>query len=205
MIRALPSRASHRALCLLPALLALGACSSTSDSGGGTGATLRNYMLYGAATPPPVVAGGPVDAQECPAVAVIPGRSAIRNGDSEGLRSQVSIANLARECVEGPNGSIVVKVGLEGRALLGPAGGSSAKFDVPVTVLVRRGDTVYASRTQRVAVSIPPGQGQANFMIVQGDLVVPPGSGEYDIEVGLGGGNVPQGRTRLRARMPSRT
>ena len=206
MTRVPSPRAARPALLALPLALALGACSSTSEQGQGAGATLRNYMLYGAATPPPVAAAtGVVEAMECPPVAVIPGRSAIRNGDGDGLRSQVSIANLARECLERPDGSIVVKVGLEGRALLGPAGGGSGRFDVPVTMLVRRGDTVYASRTTRASVVIAPGQGQANFMVVQGDLVVPPGAGEYEIEVGLGGGNAPQGPTRLRPRMPSRT
>jgi hypothetical protein len=40
-----------------------------------------------------------IDAVECPPVGVIDGGSAIRVGSGEAVRSQISIARLARECV----------------------------------------------------------------------------------------------------------
>jgi hypothetical protein len=178
-------------------ILAVAACTSTGDGEGGS--TLGNFLAYGAATPPPLARQGDVEAQDCPPVIVAEGRSAIRGGGEGGaVRSQVSIANLARECIERPDGSIVVKVGIEGRALLGPGGGA-ARFDVPVTIELKRGDRVLASRTRRTAVQIPAGQLQGSFVVVEGDLLVPPGTGDFDIEVGLGGSAAPSGRTRRRS------
>ena len=129
----------------------------------------------------PIAVPAPVEAADCPGVLVIQGRSAIKQGSS-----QVSIANVARECIERPGGSIAVKVGVEGRALLG-AGGGAGRFDVPVAFVLRRGDRVLASRVKRVAVSIPRGPAQASFVAFAADLIVPAGTPEYDIEVGLGG------------------
>jgi hypothetical protein len=36
-------------------------------------------------------------------------------------------------------------------------------------------------------VTIPAGDTQGSFVVVEENLVVPPGSGEFEIEVGLGG------------------
>lgn len=179
-----PSLAAYaRALGVL-FLVSLSACASTGDGEGGS--TLGNFLTYGAATPPALAHKGDIEAPDCPAVAVAEGRSAIRAGGEGGaVRSQVSIANLARECIERPDGTIVVKVGIQGRALLG-AGANAARFDVPVTVALKRGERVIASRTRRTAVSIPPGESQGSFVVVEGDLIVPPGTGDFDIEVGLG-------------------
>ena len=142
-------------------------------------------------TEPPIAERAPEEAPDCPAVLVADGRAALKSGTS-----QVSVANVARECIERPNGAIAVKVGVEGRALLGPGSGS-ARFDVPVTIVLKRGETVLASRVKRVAVSIPPGQAHASFVVVEGDLIVPPGTGEFDIQVGLGG-SAPAARPRGR-------
>ena len=156
----------------------LGGCAS-SGSGGMT-ESLGNMLRFGSATEPPIAAQTPIPAADCPSVLVIEGRSAIRSGSN-----QVSIANVARECIERPGGAIAVKVGVEGRALLGPGGGS-ARFDVPVSFVLRRGDQIIVSRVKRVSVSIPAGETQSSFVAVEGNLIVPPKTGDYDIEVGLG-------------------
>lgn len=171
----------------LIALTSLGGCTS-SGSGSGMGSTLGNLLRYGQATEPPIAQAGPAEAAYCPAVTVADGRAAFRSGPN-----QVSIANVARECVERPNGTVVVKVGVEGRALLGP-GGRSARFDVPVVFAIRTIDRVLVSRAKRVSVSIPPGEAQASFFAIEGDMVVPAGVSEYGIEVGLGGGGAPARR-----------
>ncbi len=179
-------------LIFLASLGALTACSS-SGSGDGAGSTLGNLFRYGSTTEPPVAGKPAVEAAECPGVLVTDGRAAIRTGSN-----QVSIANVARECVEREGGAIAVKVGVEGRALLGP-GGSTARFDVPVSFVLKRGDRILASRVRRISVAIPPGEVQASFIAVEGDLIVPPGTGEYDIEVGLGG-SAPAGKPASRKR-----
>ena len=168
-----------------PILLAVGACST---SGGDTGSTLKNMLLYGGTTVPPVAEQQVVESVDCPTVTVSEGRAAIRSGggdDGASVRTQISIANVARECIERPDGSVVVKVGVEGRVLLGP-GGSGNRFDAPVTFSLTRNDQPFVTKTQRASVTIPPGRYEQNFVVVQGDLVVPPGTAEYDIVVGLG-------------------
>lgn len=177
-----PDRAAAARLALLAALVPLAGCSVFGDGGGSsTGTALGNLMRYGTTTEPAIAVPPPVEAADCPGVLVIEGRAAIKQGSS-----QVSIANVARECIERPGGAIAVKVGVEGRALLG-AGGGAGRFDVPVAFVLRRGDRVLASRVKRVSVSIPPGQAQASFVAIEADLIVPAGTPEFDIEVGLGG------------------
>ena len=108
-----------------------------------------------------------------------------KTGEPSALRHQISIGQLARECATQPDGSIVVKVGLEGRALVGPAG-TAGRFDTPVTFVIKKGSRVLASRTQRVSVAVPPGEARASFIAVEERLVVPPDIGQYEIDVGLG-------------------
>lgn len=163
------------------ALLALPGCSTFESGGSGMASTLGNMMRYGSATEPPVARAAEVEAVECPAVTVADGGAALRRGTS-----QISIANVARECIERAGGAVAVKVGVEGRALLG-SGGGGGRFDVPVTFLLKRGDRVIASRVRRVAVTVPSNDTQASFVAIESDMIVPPGTGEFEIEVGLGG------------------
>jgi hypothetical protein len=173
------------------ACLAIATCSSSS-SGQGVGTTIRNFLLYGGATVPPPTAQE-VEEVECPRVTVAEGGAALRSyvsgrvGAAEALRHQISIANVARECVGRPDGTILVKVGVEGRALVGPAG-SPGRFDVPVRFVIRRGETVYADRTRRVAVAIAAGETHGTFVAVEEGMAVPANIGEYEIEVALGAG-----------------
>lgn len=174
-----------RIIALTSTLAVLSGCSTFEEAGAGIGggsSALRNILRYGTAVEPPLAQAAPAEAADCPPVGVIEGRSAIRQGSS-----QVSVSNVARECIERQGGSVAVKVGVEGRALLGP-GSSTGRFDVPVVFVIRRGDQVITSRTRRVSVAIPAGQTQAPFVAIEGDMIVPAGTGEYDIEVGLGGG-----------------
>jgi hypothetical protein len=93
---------------------------------------------------------------------------------------------LARECVGQPDGSTLVKVGIQGRALVGPGGGAG-RFDVPVQIVVKDGSTVLANRARRAAVAIPAGGTQASFTLVEGNIVVPANAANtFDILVGLG-------------------
>lgn len=185
-----PDMTSHDSLrgvaraAVLAALLFAGGCSVVENATGGTGSTLSNLVKYGSTTEPAIQRpAGDVEASNCPQVLVTPGRSSIRHANS-----QVSISNIARECVERPDGSIVVKVGIEGLALLGPSGGSG-RFNVPVVFLIKQDERVIVTRTRHAAVSIGGGEAQASFMTVEGGMVVPAKSGTFDIEVGLGGGS----------------
>ena len=172
--------------------LALGGCSSTgSGSGEGAGSTLRNFLLYGGATVPPAAPPEAIEVRDCPPVTVSDGGAAIRanagGSESANVRSQLSITEVARECTGRPDGAVIVKVGVQVRALIGPGGGS-ARFDTPVNIVLKRGDQVLASRARRVSISVPPGQFEQSAIVVEDNLVAPPGLAEFDIEVGLGAG-----------------
>lgn len=163
---------------------------------------LRNLFSGGAPPPPsgPPAAGEEV---ECPPVTVTDGGAALRayasgrSGAAETLRHQISIANVGRECRSQGDGSVVVKVGVEGRALLGPAG-SPGRFQAPVHFVIRRGDKVLANRARSATVSLAAGETQGSFVLVEDGMVVPAGTGEFEIEVGLGGSGTPSPARRAR-------
>jgi hypothetical protein len=128
----------------------------------GIGDTLSNLFKFGGTTVPKEAPRQTGDAY-CPSVGLIEGSAAIRAynnnrvGDPAALRHQISLNQFARECDEQPDGSILVKVGVEGRVLLGPAG-AAGRFDAPVTFVIKRGDSILATRTQRVSVAVPAGE-----------------------------------------------
>jgi hypothetical protein len=145
--------------------------------------------------PTGVVPVAPEDAY-CPRIGVVEGGSALRSGDGSAVRSQVTLGQLARECLGQSDGSTLVKVGVQGRALLG-VGGSAGRFDVPVRVVVRQGDRIIANRVRRTAVQIPPGDTQGSFAIVEDGIVVPASAAQdFEIEVGLGGATEAGARRR---------
>ncbi|HVL72862.1 MAG TPA: hypothetical protein VM434_13405 [Beijerinckiaceae bacterium] len=152
--------------------------------------------IFGNEPPPQVAATRAAIAEEvfhCPPVWVPDGAAAVqsyggRTGDPQALRSQIALGTLARECLAAEDGSILVRVGIEGRALIGPAGGPG-RYEAPVQVVIKRRDRIIASRSRRVAVTIPPGAAQAPFTLVEEGLLVPPqDSQEFEIEVRMGGG-----------------
>ena len=185
-----PCSYPSRILCGVALALALGGCSSTS-SGDGAGSTLSNFLLYGGATVPPAAPPESIEVRDCPAVTVSDGGAALRTvaggGEGAAVRSQISITEVARECTGRPDGGVSVKVGVQVRALIGPGGGSG-RFDAPVNIVLKRGDQVVASRARRVSIAVPPGQFEQSAIVVEDNLVAPPGMGEFDIEVGLGTG-----------------
>lgn len=175
------------------AVLAGSACSST-DSGDGSGSALKNIFMYGGPTVPPPAQKPPMEASECPSVTIPEGGSVVKIGSG-----QMAISYLARECIERPDGSVVIKIGVEGRALVGP-GGNAGTFSTIVHFDVRRGDTVLASASKPASVSLPAGRYEGTFSVVQGDLVVPPGTTDFDIEASLGGSRAAPAHARRRKR-----
>lgn len=165
----------------------VGSCSSSS----GGGNTFTNLIFYGGTTVPASSAALPTQ-MRCPAVGIVPGGAALnsyaggRTDAPEALRNQLSIVNVARECIARPDGSTQVKVGVEGRALIGPAG-SGGQLEAPVRFWIKRDERVLASATRRAVVALRQGEAQGSFAIVEDGLVVPPNTGDFDIEVGLGG------------------
>lgn len=201
---------SRRPYLLAASLLCLGlaGCGSSSSPSGEPGALQRamNVVMFQSTTPPPADQLPREDEQEpdfvCPQVIIADGGAAIRSQsgpDSSSLRHQISILNVARECTAtGPGGGFRLKVGVEGRVLLGPAGGAGS-YSATLNMQVLRGTTVVARRSARVGGTIPAGQGGTDFTHVEDGIVVPPGRGDVEIIVGLGqGGPVTPARSRRR-------
>jgi hypothetical protein len=205
--KALPHGAALAALGL-SALLLAGCGASLSGSGGGDatvagdGTGWGTALLYGGrrfSEPPPA------DKREysCPAIELLDGTVALRSGDSgtaRGIGYQASIRDTARECALVEGNQIRIKVGVQGRLVLGESG-RPGTYTVPVRVAVRRkgGDTVY-SKLSTASVAVPATDTQGTFTIIDDSLSLPlsandPGE-EYTILVGLD----PQGRAPPRNR-----
>ncbi len=177
----------------LPLLcLGLAGCGSGSGSSSSAGNTALNVIMFQSTTPPPAdqLPKDDEDPQVCPDVIISDGGAATRaqaGQDSSGLRYQISIANVARQCTSTGNGSFRLKVGVEGRVLLGPAG-SPGNYGATLTTTVTRANNVIGKRSARVGAAIPPGQSGADFTHIEDGIVVPAGQGDVEIFVGLGGG-----------------
>lgn len=186
------------ALAVLGAL-ALAGCGTSS----GGGPSVGDMFLF-AGSSVPEEAPAPVDEVYCPPVGVIEGGASIqaysggRVGEASALRNQVALGQLARECAGQPDGSTLVKVGVEGRTLLGAAAGTGGgRFDVPVRIVVKNGSTILADRVRRTSVAVPAGQTAGSFVLVEEGILVPPhASREFEIEVGLGGAGSEGSRRR---------
>lgn len=114
----------------------------------------------------------------CPSVIVLEGTAAAQfhAGDppsNTNLRYQYSLGDAARECsLEGDQ--ILLKVGMAGKVLLGPAG-SPGSFTVPVRVAVvrERDNQALVSKLYKAAATIGSGQTQADFTIISEPMRVP--------------------------------
>lgn len=127
----------------------------------------------------------------CPRVEVIPGRAASRSyaggrtGSNQALRHQISIAEVARECFAEPDGTNRIRVGVQGRVLIGPQG-SAGRFEAPLRIVVRTPSRTFENRVHRVSATVAPGQTQADFVHIEEDLRIPLSVGRnFLIEVGI--------------------
>jgi len=118
----------------LGGLLVLGVLAA-SGARAEEGNILSNIFKYGGTTVPPSQAPE-LEAAYCPPVGVTEGGAALQAmggqaGNAASIRTQMSLGRLARECTRRQDGSVSVKVGVEGRVLLGPAG-APGRFDVRI-------------------------------------------------------------------------
>ena len=155
------------------------AAASASDS------SFMNIFKYGGLTKPESMKQDDEEA-ECPSVQILEGAAAMPQEAGTGVRHQFSVTQTARECrIEG--NTIVIKMGVEGRALLGAAG-SPGTFTVPVRFVAKRGDKVVASKVQRQTVTIAPGETGTFFVAVEDGIIVPKDGAELELFAGLDAG-----------------
>lgn len=117
---------------------------------------------------------------DCPTVDIRQGASTlavatkVAQPTANDLRYQLSFTQLARQCAL--NGTTLrMRVGVQGRIIVGPAGAPS-QVDVPVRyAVVQEGvePKTIVTKFRRVPVAIPPGTHNATFTDVEEDLSFP--------------------------------
>jgi hypothetical protein len=115
----------------------------------------------------------------CPSVDVRPGTSSLAfnapgGQGAMGLRYQATLGQTAREC-HAMAGNLNMKVGVQGRIILGPAGGPGT-IEVPLRLaLVEEGPSpkTHWTKLYRIPVSIGEGVPNVAFTHVEEDLTVP--------------------------------
>ena len=180
------------------AALALAGCGGGAGSAGpgeSTSNTVANILAFGRPSVPPAPSAADPNAIHliCPDIEVPDGLAALRVGgqDSATVRYQYSLGDTARECSVA-NGQITLRVGVEGRVLIGPAGGTGS-FTAPVRIVILRNADQKAevTRLYKVAVSVPAGETQGSFNLVTEPIVVPykheDATDDYSIVVGFDG------------------
>lgn len=187
-----PSGAA-RAVVLIVVLVAAGCSSldtigssSPSDSSGGTSFTQRVRGLFSsgtssgqekvAATAPE----GPDPNLDCPGVTVRSGAATLAvntpgaDPSPTNLRFQATVSQTARECAVSA-GNMTMKIGIQGRVILGPAG-SPGKIEVPMRLaLVREGvepRTIW-TKLYRVPVMVSTGESNVPFIQVEEGMSFP--------------------------------
>lgn len=189
-------RCSHRAWIagsLMLALVASG-CSSSSffgapsapsadsappPAGGMGGDRIANFFSGSSAKGPQAVANAQPDVN-CPHVEIRQGASTLTIGptgdkSTMSLKYQGSFARVARECAV-LDGNMVMKVGVEGRVVIGPAGGPG-QVDVPLRVAVVQetpgGTRPITTKFIRIPVSVGPNDGNVPFTHIEEALSFP--------------------------------
>lgn len=161
------------------------------------GNVFTNIFKYGGTTVPP---SQPKDVEPayCPNVDVMEGGAALRIMAGANVRTQISLGRLARECARREDGSVAVKVGVEARVLLGPAG-APGRFEVPVTFSIKHDEKVVTTRSAQTSAEIGKGEAQGFAQIVVDDLTVPASMAQdYEIEVGLGAAKMASSKPKHR-------
>jgi hypothetical protein len=155
------------------------ASTNTSTSGNRTSFSDRmNAFFFGnPSTTGQTTAAAEID---CPSMDIRAGASTYAvsapgaEANATNLRYQATIARAARECAA-LGATLTIKVGVQGRILLGPAGGPG-QIDIPMRLaLVEEGlqpKTIW-TKFYRVPVAIPPGQTSVTFVQIEEDLTVP--------------------------------
>jgi len=196
------------ALAALP-VLALAGCSS---GGADPGDTIGNIFAFNSARAPAVEPPKETPGSFrliCPIVELKDGNAAHRVFSGSGtastnVRYQFSVGETARECTR-QDSQIIIKVGVEGKVLLGPAGAPSS-FTVPVYIGVRRDadQQIVVSKVYNVQAAIPAGSAQTTFSVVSEPLAVPyisdSANMDYSIFVGFERPAQPQRTSQRRRR-----
>jgi hypothetical protein len=129
-------------------------------------------LLFGGRTLPEPPKEDPNADLGCPSVSILDGTASYRQGGdvARGVAYQAQITDVARECK--PQGtSLQIRVGIEGRFLLGEAG-KAGSYSVPLRVAVLKGDQPVYSQVHRVGVTLQPNESQTPFVFIDENIRV---------------------------------
>ena len=151
---------------------------------------------------------GPNVTQDCPSVFIDNGASNIRvpaDADPHNVRYQLLIDQTARECIV-DGGNVVIKVGIEGGAVLGPVGAPGA-YGATIRVALRNIKTYaeVSSKTYRASAAIPASGTRGDFRLLADPIVAPligkRPQEDYEIIVGFAeGGAADNAQPRAKVR-----
>jgi hypothetical protein len=170
-----------------PALLLgllVGGCASIGSpaatfaeaSTSGSGSLSSNFLTSSSAEAPQTATGAEPDVN-CPPVEIRRGASTLTIGPPGAmtLKYQGSFARAARECAV-VEGNMVMKIGVEGRLIVGPAGGPG-QVDVPLRFAVvmetPSGSRAIATKFVIVPVQVGAGVGNVPFTHVEEAITFP--------------------------------
>jgi len=183
------TRSRWRGACaaVLAAAVVLSGCSSASTPDtADTGAPNRFSSLFsasasaGATVPATAGTGAAFNGDDCPSIDIRNGTGTLTvNGKPPeaaptDVRYQLSFTQVARQCTV-VGGNLVIKVGVQGRIIVGPVGGPG-QVDIPLRyAVVREGADLrtIATKFKRVAANVPPGQSNVVFSDVEESLSFP--------------------------------
>ena len=181
------------ASCGCSSLDTIGSSSSPSDSSSGSFTQrVKNLFSSGSASGQDKVAAtapaGPDPNLVCPSVTVRSGAATLAvnapgvEPSATNLRFQATVTQTARECAVSA-GNMTMKIGIQGRVILGPAG-TPGKVEVPMRLaLVREGvepRTIW-TKLYRVPVTLSPGETNVAFVQVEEGMTFPV-PGREDLE-----------------------
>jgi hypothetical protein len=179
-----PKRWTFHTLALLVGAAVLSGCSSDSVVGTSDGSFGNRFSSFFSSATPGVTQAASRTASapdiDCPGVDIRTGASTLNmaakttQATAGDLRYQLSFGQTAREClVQGD--SLTIKVGVQGRVILGPMG-SPGQVDVPLRyAVVREGPEpkTIATKFKRLSVIIGPDQSHVQFVDVEEGLTFP--------------------------------
>ncbi|MFO1114925.1 MAG: hypothetical protein U1E28_04525 [Beijerinckiaceae bacterium] len=190
--------------------LALAGCGGQAGSVAGsdpdpTSTKLGNLLAFNSTKAPPNPNGGPRETIDCPVVQVEPGHSSVRVGgeSASSVRYQIAIGDVARDCTRQGN-DLVVRVGVETRTVLGPAG-APGTYTAPMKISMRKvaGEQTLSSKTYRVGGAVGSSGNSINSLIAE-PMSVPFTSQHADedyevvLSLGEGGGEEKAARRKRR-------
>jgi hypothetical protein len=169
---------------LLAVAFVLTGCSASNPMTGtaDTASTSRFSSLFSGptGTVAPATGSPAFNADDCPNVEIRTGTGNLTvagkppEASPTDVRYALTLTQIARQCMV-VGGDLVIKVGVQGRIIVGPVGGPG-QVDVPLRYAVVResaGARTIATKFKRVSAEVPPDQTNVMFSDVEENLSFP--------------------------------